>query len=143
MLSKKSAPQRKPKKPIVLSDSDDEVVESTPEKPKKLPPSKRRAKVLSSDSEDEGKSKTKSPTKKQKTLENKPKKDEKPKLKPIDLDAINRPIKQSEVKHVVNKDSSEKDVKKTDKPKKKKKEAKNAELGKFKCPCFYCINNFY
>lgn len=87
------------KKPSVLLDSDDDdVIKGTPEKATKVRNTKRKVKVLSSDSEDDGKSKKKSPLKKQKVTDNKRTNSKKPQLKPISIDSLNRPIKQTEVK---------------------------------------------
>ncbi|CAG9766471.1 unnamed protein product [Ceutorhynchus assimilis] len=128
VLSKKpgdgAKPPSKPKKAPVIIDSDDEVVAKTPEVVKKPLKHKKRAVVISSDSEDEGNSKKKTASaKKPKVAE------EKPKLKPIDLEAFNRPIKQSEVTYVPkkqeDKNGKESEKQKTDKGKKKKSKGKN------------------
>ncbi|XP_050306899.1 replication factor C subunit 1 [Anthonomus grandis grandis] len=120
----KKAGGLKPKKPVKILDSDDEdIVENTPEKTAVKQPVKRRAHVLSSDSEEDGKAKkksSKSPSQKAKGSSSEKKKaqskkDEKPnlkKLKPVDIDFFNKPIKQTQVKQMQKEDkSSSKDEK--------------------------------
>ncbi|KAL1493979.1 hypothetical protein ABEB36_009657 [Hypothenemus hampei] len=129
VVPNKVGPQQKAvsKKPTVLIDSDDDdVVKNTPDKPKKAPTqSKRRLHVLSSDSEDDSKKKPKSPAKKPKLSLKKLGEDKKHNLKPVDLNSLSIPIKQSEVKHVPKPKTEEK--KTNEKPKAKSKNKKNTQ----------------
>lgn len=115
-----------------MVDSDDEVIESTPEPPKGQ--KKRKGQILSSDSEDDTKKPSKGSKKKIAKKDSKVK-EEKPKLKPIDLDSINVPIQQTKVEYVPS--SNDDDwaltslVNKGQKKKESSKKKKPVETGKF------------
>lgn len=126
----------KPKRARKLIDSDDDdVVEVTPEKnsSKTLHQTKRKVQVLSSDSEDEKSKKKKTPEKKKTPIKKQKQIEEKPKLRPVNLDVLNKPVKQSKVEYVPKPETSKQD-KDIDKKAKKKdgnksKNKKNTEVG--------------
>lgn len=113
-----------------MADSDDEVIESTPEPPKGQ--RKRKGQILSSDSEDDAKKPSK-PSKEKTAKKDSKVKEEKPKLKPIDLDSINVPIQQSKVEYVGDDDDDwtlTSLVNKGQKKKESSKKKKPVESGK-------------
>ncbi|KAH1024059.1 replication factor C subunit 1 [Dendroctonus ponderosae] len=120
------------KRPSVLLDSDDDdVIKGTPEKAAKVRKAKRKVKVLSSDSEDDGRSKKNASLKKQKVTDTKQENTTKPQLKPISIDSLNQPIKQTEVKCNLTEDIEiGKKPQHASQPKKeKRKKPKHVELG--------------
>ncbi|XP_066154359.1 replication factor C subunit 1 [Euwallacea fornicatus] len=126
VLSKKPGSILNNPKPKQLIDSDDEdIIESTPEKPQKKTSLKRRVQVLNSDSEEERAPSTSSTKKPKKTL--KLQKDSKTKLKLINLESLQKPIEQSEVKYVAKTVEESKDNKAV-KAKKKSKKGKQPEI---------------
>ncbi|KAF7282331.1 hypothetical protein GWI33_002903 [Rhynchophorus ferrugineus] len=111
-LSKKSTKCKTPKKDSTIIDSDDDIVEKTPKRTKNVS-KKHKTNVISSDSEEDSK---KTPKKLKSSHST-------PDLKPLNLDDLNKPVKQIKPSKTENKIDLQ-----TPKKEKKKKE-KNTELG--------------